>query len=221
MKRTVISFLLVVSGLPSAGPTHLASQQPSLFQELGVFAISAQSNHSELPDPRGFGASASWEFAGWLMARLSYQRVSNDTRKVGVVCDQYSQRINCRPEMTETSAALSGLRGALTGALPLGERVRLGVGGGMSFNHLTARSVGVESGLDADLLAPNAGIIGLSALITAALSPFATIPVRLTGGFGVHWVNFNTCSGNDPPQYDPFCGMEPIKEIELGLSYAF
>ncbi len=221
MKRTVLSFLLVVSGLLTAGPTPLASQQPSLFQELGVFAISARSNQTELPDPRGFGAAASWEFAGWLMARLSYQRVSDDTLKPGVVCVQYSQRINCRSEMTETSAVLSGLRGALMGVLPLGDRVRLGAGGGMSLNHLTARSVGVESGLDADLLAPNAGILGFSALLSAALSPVSGIPVRITGGFGVHWVNFNTCSGNDPPQYDPFCGMEPIREIEMGLSYAF
>jgi len=85
-------------------------------------------------------------------------------RHEGVVCDRYSQRINCRAEETQTSVDFSDLRGALMWALPLGDQVRLGAGGGLSFN---------------------------------------------------------TCSGSNPPQYDPYCGMEPFREIELGLSYFF
>ena len=75
--------------------------------------------------------------------------------------------------------------------------------------------------MDADLLAPNAGIIGFTALVSAAVTPVPTIPVRFTGGFGMHWVTFNTCSGNDPPQHDPFCGTQNFREIELGLSHIF
>ena len=97
----------------------------------------------------------------------------------------------------------------------------MGAGGGLSLNHLAIESVGIESDLQADLLAPNAGIVGFAALLTASVMPVSSVPVRLTGGFGVHWVNFDTCSANDPPQYDPFCGMDTVKEIELGLSYAF
>jgi len=219
--RTVIPVFLVISGLLSTGPAPLLAQQPSLFQEMGVFAISATSDHRELPSPTGFGGNASWEFAGSLMAQLSYRRVSDDTRKEGVVCDQYSQRINCRPEMTDTSVRFSGLRGSLMWVLPLGDQVRLGAGGGLSFNHVSTETVGMESGLSADLLAPNAGIIGYAALISAAVRPLSKVPVRLVGGFGVHWVSFNTCSANEPPQYDPYCGMDSFREIELGLSYAF
>ena len=91
----------------------------------------------------------------------------------------------------------------------------------MSFNHISTESVGTESGLQADLLAPNAGIIGYAALISAAVKPLSGVPVKLVGGFGVHWVNFNTCSANEPPQYDPYCGMDSFREIELGLSFAF
>ena len=221
MKRTVISFLLVSAGLFSVGPAPLHTQEASLFQELGVFFINGQSNHVELPNPSGMGASSSWEFAGPFIARLSYHRVSDDTRKEGIVCDQYSQRINCRAEITESSAALSGLRGILMWAVPLGEQVRLAAGGGLSFNHVKAEAMGTESGLRADLLAPNAGIIGFSTLISAAVRPVSSVPVRMNVGFGVHWVNFNTCSANDPPQYDPFCGMEAVRELELGVSYVF
>jgi hypothetical protein len=103
----------------------------------------------------------------------------------------------------------------------LGEQLRLGLGGGVSFNSLAAKTVGVESGLPADLLAPNAGIIGFSGLITGSVTPVLSVPVKVTGSIGLHWVNFSTCSGNDPPQYDPYCEMELFKEIELGLSYGF
>jgi hypothetical protein len=94
--------------------------------------------------------------------------MSDDTRKDGVVCDQYSQRINCRAEITETSVSFSGLRTAVMAKIPVGGIARLGA-----------------------------------------------------GGFGVHWVNLYTCSGNDPPQNDPYCGMQPMKEIELGLAFRF
>ena len=90
----------------------------------------------------------------------------------------------------------------------------------MSFNQVSAESVG-ESGLDADLLAPNAGQIGYHALLSAAVTPVRGLPVSLTGGISVHWVGFNTCSGNDPPQYDPFCGTSVFREIEAGVAYAF
>ena len=221
MKKTLFPLALAVSSLLLSCPTSLSGQEPSLFHELGAFAISARSNHVELPSPSGFGLASTWEFAGSLMARLSYHRVSDDTRKDGVVCDQYSQRINCRAEITETSLTFSGLRGTLQWALPIGDQVRLGAGGGLSFNHLTVESVGIESDFQADLLAPNAGIVGFAALLTASVIPVSSVPVRLNGGFGVHWVNFDTCSANDPPQYDPFCGMDTFKEIELGLSFTF
>lgn len=200
-------------------PPTASSQQ--LFQELGAFWIQASSDHPELPGPTGFGFASTWEFAEMYMARLSYHRFSEDTRKQGTVCDQYSQRINCRGEITETSTMLSGLRAAMLVAPDLGEQLRVGLGGGLSFNSLAADAVGAESGLEADLLAPNAGIIGFTALFTAAVTPLARVPVSFTGTFGLHWVNFSTCSGEDSPPYEPYCGMEAFKEIELGLVLAF
>lgn len=200
-------------------PSPIASQQ--IFQELGGFWTSASSDHPELPGPSGFGFVSIWEFAERFMARVSYHRLSEDTRKEGTVCDQYSQRINCRAEITETSTTLSGLRTTLMVAPDLGEQLRLGLGGGLSFNSLAAEAVGAESGLDADLLAPNAGIIGFTALFTAAVTPVTKVPVSFTGSFGLHWVNFSTCSGEDLPPYEPYCGMEAFNEIELGLTYSF
>ena len=200
-------------------PAPLTSQQ--IFQELGVFWTRASSDHPELPGPSGFGAASTWEFAEMFMARLSFHKLSEDTRKEGTVCDQYSQRINCRGELTETATTLSGLRATLMVAPDLGEKLRLGLGGGLSFNSLAAEAVGVESGLEADLLAPNAGIIGFAALLTAAVTPVSRVPVSFTGSFGLHWVNFSTCSGEDSPPYEPYCGMDAFKEVELGLAYSF
>lgn len=220
MLRTILSLTFLLTVFSLLGPRVATSQQPQLFQELGAFAFAAGSDHRELPGPVGYGAQATWEAGRVLMFRLSYHRASEESRGMGTVCDQYAQRINCRPEMTETSATLAGVRGGILGALHIGEEVRLGLGGGLSFNHVDAESVG-ESGLRADLLAPNAGQVGYFALFSAAVTPFPVIPVRLNGGVGIHWVAFNTCSGEDPPQYDPFCETTPFREIELGLSYTF
>jgi hypothetical protein len=90
----------------------------------------------------------------------------------------------------------------------------------LSFNHVDTESIGTVSNLEADLLAPNAGIIGFSGLVVGAIRPLPSIPLKLTGGIGMHWVNFDTCSGNDPPQYDPYCGRERFTEIELGVAIA-
>ena len=221
MKRSFLPALLSLPCLLLGSGQPLLAQNPSLFQELGGFAIIASSDHPELPSPVGFGLASTWEFGGSFMARLSYHRLDDDTRKDGVVCDQYSQRINCRAEITETSVTLSGLRTAVMVRVPVGGMARLGAGGGVSLNHIKTEAIGTQSNLDADLLAPAAGIIGFSALFSAAVIPVSSLPLELTGGFGVHWVNFDTCSGNDPPQNDPYCGMQPMKEIELGLAFRF
>jgi hypothetical protein len=221
MKTPTYNAFLSLCGLLLSNSGHLSAQEPSLFQEMGAFHLTVSSDHPELPGPVGFGVQSSWELGGFLMARLSYHRVSEDTRKDGTVCDQYSQRINCRAEVTQTSATLSGVRGALLFRFPFGDVVRLAAGGGLSFNHVNTEAVGIVSNLDADLLAPNAGIIGLTGLVTAAIHPLRSVPLKLTGGLGIHWANFYTCSGNDPPQYDPYCGAERFTEIELGLAFAF
>jgi len=221
MKAAFPFFLFSVLSLSPAGTSPLASQQPSLFQELGAFAISASSDHPEAPSPRGFGAASWWQLGRHVLGRLSYHRTSDNTVKDGVVCDQYSQRINCRPELTDTDVTLSGLRGTVLGTLVVKDRLRLGAGGGVSFNHVDTEARGVVSGRIADLLAPNAGLIGFSTLVSATLHPFFSLPVRLTGSYGVHWINFNTCSANEPPQYDPYCGKASFKELEMGLSLVF
>jgi hypothetical protein len=71
MKR-VLRFLLACLTASTLGPMSLPSQQPNLFDELGVLAISATSNPREVPSPRGFGAAAFWRFGQRMAGRLSY-----------------------------------------------------------------------------------------------------------------------------------------------------
>jgi hypothetical protein len=219
MPKTALSILMVVICFLFDAATAYA-QQPSLFQELGIFYTAARSDHVELPSPMGFGAFARWQVAdGWLL-RLSYHRSKEETSKIGTVCDQYSQRINCRQEPTETTVTFSGLRGSFARALRLGSRVELSLGGGLSFNSVQPKAFSLN-GRVADMLVPNTGQLGYLALLSATVAPFRRAPVMLVGGYTNHWVNFNGCSGEDPPQYDPFCGWGILKEFELGLSYVF
>jgi hypothetical protein len=217
--RLLPSLCLFVAVL-SLVPRGAHAQESQLFQEMGLFYTSISSDHVELPSPVGMGAFARWQIApGWLV-RLSYHRAKEHTEKIGIVCDQYSQRINCRPEPTETDVTFSGLRGSIARAVRLGRWAEVGLGGGISFNHVDPEAVDL-TGWHADMLVPHTGQIGYLAVLSATLAPFGRMPFLLVGGFNGHWLNFNGCSGEDPPQYDPFCGWATLKEVELGLSYVF
>jgi len=219
MPRTAFSILTVAVPLLLPGAAASA-QQSSLFQELGLFFTATRSDHVELPSPMGLGAFARWQVAdGWLL-RLTYQRSKEETRKIGTVCDQYSQRINCRQEPTVTNVTFSGLRGSFARAFRIGGWAEINFGGGMSFNSVKPEAVDL-TGWMADMLVPNTGQIGYLASLSATLAPLRRTPVMLVGGYTHHWVSFNGCSGEDPPQYDPFCGWGILKEMEVGLSYAF
>lgn len=220
MPKSAFPYLAAFCGLFLIPASPAEAQEPSLFHELGAFYVLSSSNNVELPDPMGVGFFARWQIApGWL-ARLSFRRTWDHTRKEGIVCDQYSQRINCRPEPTRTDVILSGVRGELARAFRIGRLGEIGVGGGLSFNKVDPEATDL-TGWPADMLVPNTGQIGYLASVSATLAPFGRIPILLVGGFTNHWIDFNGCSGEDPPQYDPFCGWDPIREIELGLSYSF
>ncbi len=189
-------------------------------QELGLTYSSARSSHREFPAPTGFGGfvlvtiNPSWQ------VQISLQRLAGETDKEGVVCVTYSPRIGCYPEPTHATAALTGLRGALIRTVHLGEWLRLGAGAGLSFSHVDARVRGL-SGARGDLLAPNGGQIGAQGVLSAAWAPYPRFPARVIGRFTTHWVYFHTCSGEDPPQYDPFCSAGRFREFDVGLSFAF
>lgn len=206
--------------LSLASVSPLSSQESSIFEELGVFAISTSSEHVELPSPMGFGGFARFRIGGPFDFRLSYHRVSDETHKTGVVCDQYSQRINCRPEMTHTTVGFSSVRGGVSGGIQFGKWVRIRLDGGVSFSHVTPESVD-DTGWRADLLDPNTGQVGYFTGVSTTVSVLENIPLKLIGGVTSHWVEFNGCSGEDPPQYDPFCGRAVSRDLELGLSFAF
>jgi len=212
--------ILAVAILMSLHCAPAAAQNPSLFQELGIFFVGTRSDHVELPSPMGVGAFARWQIAdGWLL-RMSYQRSKEETSKIGTVCDVYSQRINCRPEPTETTVTLSGFRTSLARAVRVGSMAEISLGGGLSFNTVKPKAFDL-TGWTADMLVPNAGHLGYLASLSATLAPLRGAPVLLVGGYTHHWVDFHGCSGEDPPQYDPFCGWGILKEMELGLSYVF
>jgi hypothetical protein len=155
-----------------------------------------------------------WDF--W----ISIHRVSDATDKEGLVCQHYSPHIGCRNEPTHTSLSLSGLRLGALRPIPLDDRIIIRVGGGGSFNVLDGRATG-DSGLRADLLIPKGGQIGAFVALLVELAPIPSLPVSLEGGLQIHWVDFSSCSGEVPPQYDPFCKSEAFREIHVGLSIPF
>jgi hypothetical protein len=155
----------------------------------------------------------------WLL-QISFHRLEDETDKLGLVCRTYSPRIGCAQEETHTEAALSGLRAGLVRMHNLSERLRVGGGAGLSFNHVDAGARAL-TGMRADLLVPNGGQIGAFGTLSAAVRPVLALPARVLARFNAHWVDFNACSGEDPPQYAPFCSSGTFWEMEMGVSYAF
>ncbi len=183
---------------------------------MGVWA---SSSNAELPRPQGFGAFAQLDVTG-LGFRLSYTRYSDATSKPGVVCRVYSPRIDCMTEGVDTSVRQGSFRMEVLKLMPLGERVRLGVGGGASFNSLSLTATG-ESGRLADTSAPSTGQIGGLGTMGLALTPLPSLPLTLRVMYSLHWVRFKGCDDPDDPTsgYAPFCGTDRFRELQVGASF--
>lgn len=193
---------------------------PLAAQEIGVFATRASSSNSELPEPGGFGIFGEIEVRNAWVFRLTLTRLSDDVRKTGTVCQVYSPRIECHPELVDTSSRLGGLRIDAMRSLHLGSAVRLAAGGGLSLNSISADAVG-ETGRPADLLQPKAAHTGYQAMVVLGVTPLPSVPVRVSVSYGANWVRFVGCS--DPEEetgsYDPFCGTDRFDELRFGVSY--
>lgn len=193
---------------------------PAPAQEVAAHAVHASSPNPELPAPEGFGISGEISNGDWLF-RLGYVRYAEDTVKPGVVCRVYSPRVDCITEEVATTAKMGGLRMGVLRAVRFGEILRVGAGGGLSFNSVSASARG-SSGRPADLDTPNAGQIGYLGMVSVDLTPVSSIPLRLVGTATTHWVDFEGCA--DPTDatsgYAPFCGVDRFGELTVGLSYA-
>jgi hypothetical protein len=188
-------------------------------QQLGGLVVRASSPNVELPDPDGIGVFAELDASGFGF-RLTYLRYSDSTRKQGTVCQVYSPRIGCVLEGVDMSTRLGGLRFDVQKLLGLGDLAEVGVGGGMSFNSLTASATG-DSGRDADLHLPKTGQIGRQATATLSVTPVPGVPFKLVGSYAFHWVHFKGCVAADDPTsgYAPFCGTDRFREIQVGASF--
>jgi hypothetical protein len=180
----------------------------------------ARSGHPELPSPTGFEGSAAWDIWSHWRFVLGYYRMWDHTEKMGLVCRTYAPNISCHASMTENDVTLSGARGTLLRTIVLAPGLRIGLGGGLSFNQVKATSIG-DNGMRADLLMPYSGHIGYLARVSAQWIPPLPLPLRLNVTLNEHFVDFNTCSGTTPPQYDPFCDAAELTELGAGLSLVF
>jgi hypothetical protein len=192
---------------------------PLRAQELALLLVDATSPNADLPEPTGFSVGGSLEHRSWLLG-AAFVRYTDETLKPGVVCRVYSPRIDCVPEAVRTSTAMGGLRLSAQRTVHLGERLRIGIGGGVSFNAVSATANG-QSGRRADLYFPNAGQLGYLGLLSLDVAPLPRLPLRVRGTYGSHWVRFGGCADPDDPTASvnaPFCGGDRFQEWMIGLS---
>lgn len=209
----------VVPALLAVLLADLLAASPLAGQTLGAEKVWAGSPNPELPDPRGWGVLAEMEVPGdWLLG-LSYARYEDATYKTGVVCQVYSPRIGCGTEGVTSSARMGGLRATAQRTVHLGDVLRLGAGGGLSFSSVNMSSIG-DSGRRADLHMPRTGQIGYLVTGSVRVTPLPAVPLHLVGVWSSHWVDYRGCSDPEDPNsgYAPFCGADRFDEIHVGVS---
>lgn len=208
-------------GVALAALCFLAVSAPhARAQDLSLLYVHASSPNAELPAPAGFGVSGSVEAGDWLL-RASFFRYGDETAKPGVVCRVYSPRIDCGPEEVRTSTSMGGLRLAGLRALRVAEPLRFALGAGVSFNAVSGSASG-SSGRRADLHLPNGGQIGWLGLVALEIAPLASLPLRVRGSYGSHWLRFTGCVDDEDPTAStnvPFCGNERFDELSVGLTW--
>jgi hypothetical protein len=193
---------------------------PLRAQELSLLVVRATSPNAELPAPMGFSLTGTVAVYDWLFD-AAFVRYTDATFKPGVVCRVYSPRIDCGPEEVHTSTALGGLRLAVQRAVRLGEPVRFGLGGGLSFNALSGTADG-QSGRRADLHVPNGGQIGYLGLLSLDVAPVPKLPLHLRTSYASHWVRFRGCVDPEDPTAStnvPFCGNDRFNELSVGITW--
>lgn len=192
---------------------------PLVGQEAGAAFLFVTSDHPVLSEPTGFQLFASVPLFEWLNAKLSYDKVSQETWAEGEVCIRYAPNLSCWMETVHTESSMGSIKLSFLPTVHLWEILHLGAGGGVSFSSLDASSLG-ESGRLANLEVPNTGQLGYQALVSMSLTPFPTVPLSLVGAVSSLWVDFKSCVSYEEV-YDPFCGKSQFSEFSAGLAYHF
>jgi hypothetical protein len=184
-----------------------------------VAYTAASSDNPILSEPTGVEFLTSVPLFEWLQLSLAYQRISQEATGEGEVCVRYAPNLSCRIETVHTESTMGSIKLSFLPSIQLGDKLRMGAGGGVSFSSLDATSLG-ESGRLANLEVPNTGQLGYQALASLSLTPFPTVPLSVVGSVTSLWVNFHACVTYEDI-YDPFCGKSRFDEFSAGLAYRF
>lgn len=204
---------LLLGSLVTGSLSHLSGQ------EVGGGFLFARSDHEVLSEPTGYQLFASVPLFEWLNAKLSYDKVSQETWAEGEVCIRYAPNLSCWIEPVHTETSMGSIKLSFLPTAHLGEILHVGAGGGVSFSSLDASSLG-ESGRKANLEVPLTGQLGYQALVSMSLTPFPTVPLSVVGAASSLWVDFKACVSYEEV-YDPFCGRSQFSEFSAGLAYHF
>ena len=206
-----LAMVVVLVLVPSSGGTLQA-------QTLSFFKGNASVEHPELGEPSEFGIALTVDVASRVFLRAAYTSFASSSDRIGEICTWYEPPRGCGPEAIHGESSLGGISLSALPYVQIFDGVRLGVGGGISLNHLDSRIDG-ESGRIAWAFIPRGGQVGGVALASLRLGPLDGIPFTVAVNATRHWVNLDGCVA-EPTRYDPFCGTQRFQTLELEVGYA-
>jgi hypothetical protein len=192
---------------------------PVAAQEFGVYRSSAQSGLYELGAPSGLGAYARMVARPWLSVRISYHRFGDSSQRVGEACNNVAIYYACSPEQIDTESTVHGGAAVLAWRLQPTRLVELDLGGGLSVNDVRA-SDRTATGRPSTLFYHNSAQGGVLATAHGRLQPIPALPVVVDVGLANHLLLLRACA-EDTRRYDPFCGAKSVRELRVGLGFAW
>jgi hypothetical protein len=208
--RHVMNRLVVAAALVAV----VAS--PVRAQEFGAYHASGGSSLPEFEHADGLGLYFLLHMRGVSVLGNTYSH-SNSTPVMARLCSRLTPPSNCIDREMERE---SRLRGAAVSALVpvVGRRVRLELGGGLSFSVVSATDIGPAENRRSALFTQPTGQPGVLTAVAVRARPLDAVPFVLHMSAGNHHIRLTAC-GEYPGMDDPFCGSMNLRELRLGVGY--
>jgi hypothetical protein len=188
-------------------------------QEVGGLYSIRHSQLRELRTTAGYGAYVGLAQRSTFNVRVSWERLSSQSSRIGRVCTLYAPLVGCAEETVQTDTNTRRL--AVTGAWRVLRHsvFELEAGGGASLNALRA-SEETESGRWSGISVQMGEKVGFHAEARGRLRPFTDAPFVLEVAVEEQRLWLGKCP-LETQRYAPFCGISGLRGVRLAVGYAF
>jgi hypothetical protein len=188
-------------------------------QNVTAVGFEGVSNQALLERSRGIGVFAVVGPKDWLDVSVGLAWSSgNASERDGLACAWIQPRPqDCTGDLLTEKVQVRSFRVSVHPHMALLESLQGTAGVGISTNDVQATSVTTMPNRMGNLYTPPSAHMGGFLQLGLAWGPFDQVPLDLVVGATGHWIFFDGCR-TGATLYAPFCGVERITELTIGVS---